>query len=550
MSFVHTTDPNVGDSIAKDVKTDVFNNDDVLKVSVFSFNNQDDLYVDATGTVSASQQIPVVGGASGQIGEVNVENGDFVHKGDVLFVITGMNGAIHPFIKQYELAKSNYENAKKAYRDVVASTQAGIDTAKLQLENAKNLTKAYEMDDQDMFINIYGIRKNQNVMEDTLSETRNKNLNDLKNLQQNINDLEDSLLEIDSKYDELNDYFDSLLDDAKQGSTQTITLSCCGFSTPISVNLNSSDAVKIIEQERVKAINELDKSKSEIELKLNTLRHQKETLKSGAILGENQLNGQINQLYTQEHSLLQKRDSFVTKLGLKNGSSTALKLAEQGVKTALTQANSARTQAKSQVDMARINFDLAKMQKDSLYVKAPIDGFVDNVNGVVGGIVSSQNPLCVITDDKDFVLKIFVSVENAKNLQIGDKVQVRIGDKWIFYPVKSVSFIANPVTKLVEVDVALPRIKFVANQVLDVRIPALKDSYSNNHLLVPIDAVTIGSFESYVFVVKDGVAKKVIVKTGEVYDEFIEILSGISRDDELIVDGAKIVKDGQKVIIM
>jgi hypothetical protein len=44
-----------------------------------------------------------------------------------------------------------------------------------------------------------------------------------------------------------------------------------------------------------------------------------------------------------------------------------------------------------------------------------------------------------------------------------------------------------------------------------------------------------------------GLAKQTVVKTGKTQGDFIEILEGISEGDQLIEEGARSIKNGQKV---
>jgi len=556
MSFILPSSNNISSVDKKSVMAQVIpdeseEDNDIANISVLSFtDNNHNFYLSTTGTISANQQTPVLPATAGQIKEVKVENGDFVKKGDVLVVLSGMNGSTHQLVKQYDIAKTNYSTANKAYSNTLASTEASLKTAELQVENARNLTKSLNIDSQGMAMNVEDIRDSKGLVWDSLSETKKKNLNSIKGIQENINDIEDSILDIDLKLTDVNKQFDKALIDAQNGSTQTVTISCCGVERPIDINLNSSSASVTIEQERSSTIVQLETQKTQLDSQLKNLYNQKNALQSASVLSENQVRGQLNQLEDKEHSLLQTHESFVTKLGLSDNTSMSLKMAEQGLNTAKTQVELARTQAKAQKDLAKINFDLISEQKDLLTIKAPFDGIVENLSAVSGGVAGPQSPLLILTNDKDFILKVFVSAIDAQNIHNGDQSKIRIGDKWLNYPIKSVSSIANPVTKLVEVDIELPPMKFIANQVLDVKIQSNQNFTANNNISIPLDAVIIGSSESYVYAVKDGVAVKKVVVLGDINGDFVYVDSGLSVDDLVVVNGAKKIKNGQKINII
>ena len=60
----------------------------------------------------------------------------------------------------------------------------------------------------------------------------------------------------------------------------------------------------------------------------------------------------------------------------------------------------------------------------------------------------------------------------------------------------------------------------------------------------------IGSNEKYVFIAKDGVAKRRSIKTGKIYGDKVEIISGIEPGEFVISKGAGRLVDGDKIKIV
>ena len=62
--------------------------------------------------------------------------------------------------------------------------------------------------------------------------------------------------------------------------------------------------------------------------------------------------------------------------------------------------------------------------------------------------------------------------------------------------------------------------------------------------------------EQYLYTIKDkkkngeGIATKVIIKTGKTQGDVIEVLEGIKNGTEIIKEGARSVKDGQTVKVI
>ena len=81
----------------------------------------------------------------------------------------------------------------------------------------------------------------------------------------------------------------------------------------------------------------------------------------------------------------------------------------------------------------------------------------------------------------------------------------------------------------------------------------LNDYTSEDAIIVPENAVQQNAEgESIVYVLEQdgqaqGIARKVVVETGLVHDEKIEIKSGLQPGQQLIVQGSRGLRDGQEV---
>ncbi|HMR01195.1 MAG TPA: efflux RND transporter periplasmic adaptor subunit, partial [Candidatus Gracilibacteria bacterium] len=263
-----------------------------------------------------------------------------------------------------------------------------------------------------------------------------------------------------------------------------------------------------------------------------------------------QLIAQLNQAESQNHSLYTTIDSTAARLGLDGNTTDQVKLAQQGLEAAKVQSSAAVTQAKTQLDLAELNLEMAADQQKMLLVKAPVDGKIDSLSAAVGQAVSPQNVLARIVNSNTFVLEVGVDIENAENLVVGDMAKVEIGDKFMDSPILSIAPSAGAQSRLVNVRVRLPKIGFRENQSLRVQLPLNTDSLEVHGFYIPLDSVIIGSQEQFVYIVENGKAKQVTVELGDINGSLVQIVGGeLKESDQLIVDGAKEVKEGQTVII-
>lgn len=66
---------------------------------------------------------------------------------------------------------------------------------------------------------------------------------------------------------------------------------------------------------------------------------------------------------------------------------------------------------------------------------------------------------------------------------------------------------------------------------------------------MPVDAVLTKQGETYVFINENGVAKKAIVEQGISDGTNVEITSGVTSGDEVIIKGQNFIEDGDKITV-
>jgi RND family efflux transporter MFP subunit len=494
-----------------------------------SSSSNGSFYIDLLGTVEAKNNVNVYPATAGQINAVNVQEGDAVNKGDIIFVLGGSNGAEHQSVTQYKIAKANYDVALSAYNSSVKSANVGVKSAELQLQSAQHQTEGYYIDYNAFANNIEAMQDTIGLTRVSLGETSIQNDRNLRTILDGIDDLEDAIDELKDERREavldLEEQIDNTFDkNAKQELIALLETTKDGFDTQI-------DA---------------------LEKQIDELENQYDSAKSGGVLTENQILGQLQQAETQLKSLYMTRDSTEKKLGLENGISDPVLLAQQGVEAAKAQSEIAVTQAKAQRDLAKINLDSAYNLQQQLLVQAPVSGTIGEVDFTEGDTVAPQNILTEVISEKNYVLKVGVDIANADKIDLTKNAEILIGGQYIRMPIQRISPIADEKSRLVTVTVDLPKINFRSNQTLNVKLPLRSSngsSQTGSTLLIPLDAVIIGTEEQFVYIAENGKAKKVDVTLGEINGDMVEVLDGLSSTQNIIVDGAKDLTEGQSITI-
>jgi multidrug efflux pump subunit AcrA (membrane-fusion protein) len=154
-------------------------------------------------------------------------------------------------------------------------------------------------------------------------------------------------------------------------------------------------------------------------------------------------------------------------------------------------------------------------------------------------------------------IKVEVPESHLPNVTPGKDVRVYfpvLGDSVITKIRQTGNFI-NPSNRSFTAEIPVPSHDGKVKPNLTAKV-MINDYTSENAILIPQSIVSENADgEQYVFLVdadsisSDPVAKKVVIETGKTQGDYVEVLSGINSGDGIIDEGARSVKEGQKVKI-
>lgn len=186
-----------------------------------------------------------------------------------------------------------------------------------------------------------------------------------------------------------------------------------------------------------------------------------------------------------------------------------------------------------------------RRQVDALEVRSPVDGQVGQVHAEQRASVAANAPILNVVDLTAFEVEINVPESFARDLGIGMPADIRIGNRQVAGTVRSVSpqVVNGQVVGRLRFDGAAPdglrqNQRVTARIVLDER----PDS-----LLVERGPFVEAGQGRFAYVVRDGIAERIGLDTGAASLDAVEILSGATVGDRIVVSGMEALGDAGRV---
>ena len=252
------------------------------------------------------------------------------------------------------------------------------------------------------------------------------------------------------------------------------------------------------------------------------------------------LTGKIEHIYVEVGSRVKQGDMLVL-MDQSQYNTSKLSIANLGVE--LERMNALReTGAVSQqsLDQIQLSYDQTKTNIEFLekntFVKAPFSGVISAKNYEDGELYSGQ-PILVLTQLT--TLKALVAVPENYFPKVHAGMQVSITSD--IYPDEVFPAVVEIVYPTIDATSHTFQVKLkIPNSSQRLRpgmyVKTRMEMGMTDAFVVPYLSVLkmTGSNDRYVFIAQDGIAKRVFVKMGQRYDEYVEIISdGLHEGDKL-----------------
>ena len=208
-----------------------------------------------------------------------------------------------------------------------------------------------------------------------------------------------------------------------------------------------------------------------------------------------------------------------------------------------------------QVEKTRLGVKSGELQKKQIQkqikstsITAPYSGVVTKKMIDLGSFVGQGTPLFELTDIASLKLTVNVPERDVLKFRLGQAVSVRAdiyGDREFAGKITNISVVADRAHNFkVQITVPNPKRELMAGMYGSVR---LKNNASVTRLAVPRVALVGSSKNPQVYVVRNKVAHLTTFNAGTADGDYIEVISGIKKGDEIVVKGQVNLQDKTNV---
>ncbi|WP_421804616.1 efflux RND transporter periplasmic adaptor subunit [Flagellimonas sp.] len=215
-------------------------------------------------------------------------------------------------------------------------------------------------------------------------------------------------------------------------------------------------------------------------------------------------------------------------------------------------------QAKTQYEAQQSAVKQLESQVGKSSIRAPFSGIVDDIIKDQGTVVSPGpgSEIFRIVNLSDMYIDVEVPESHLPNVTPGKEAEVYfpvLGES-ITTKVRQTGNFINPSNRSFSAEIPVPNKTGNVKPNLTAKVK-INDYTNENAILIPQSVVSENAEgEQYVYLIAEEngevIAKKSIITPGRTQGDYLEVLEGISSGSQVIVEGARRVRDGQKVQVI
>lgn len=210
-----------------------------------------------------------------------------------------------------------------------------------------------------------------------------------------------------------------------------------------------------------------------------------------------------------------------------------------------------KNQIIARIDQAKADTANAEAFLSHTRILSPIDGIVTTKPADLGQMAAPGTHLLSVEDESHYRLEALVEESRISRIHLGDTVSVSIdalGQKPMAGQVSEIVPALDPASRstIIKIDLRAPDSSTLFRSGLFGK--ARFNTGAKQVLTVPVQSVLERGQLTFVYVVDPAkIAHMRLIQTGKRYGDRVEILSGLSEGDQVVLEPLSAVKDGAAV---
>jgi len=205
---------------------------------------------------------------------------------------------------------------------------------------------------------------------------------------------------------------------------------------------------------------------------------------------------------------------------------------------------------------AALDLKTAELYLQEAKIKSPIDGIVASRNIEVGEEVKQGEPLFTVVKSDQLLITTNISESDIHAIREGQVVQFTVDaldGKTMEGTIQQISPVLDIKSRTAEIKISADNTEGLLNPGMFVRC-SIFIREKENGIALPLNAFVDqkeakakGLHKREIFVVKDGIAFKKEVTTGDSYGEELEVIDGLNEGEQVALGNLRLLKDGSPI---
>jgi membrane fusion protein (multidrug efflux system) len=214
-------------------------------------------------------------------------------------------------------------------------------------------------------------------------------------------------------------------------------------------------------------------------------------------------------------------------------------------------------ESKSMFEAQNKAIEQLNKQLEKTIIKAPFQGVIDNVIAKEGEVVyPARSNLMLLVNMDEMFIESNVPENYINSITVGKDITIEAPmlNITLKSKIRLVANFINPLNRTYRIEADIPENNYKIKPNLNVKIKV--NDYTNEEaVLIKLNYINIdGNNDEYVYKIikKEGksYASKTIIQTGENNGNYVEVLKGLSINDEVVSEGARKLTNNSVVKII